>query len=245
MPADRLQLYSYAGGKCLFCGRSVRGALRRFGTAKNQFEFNHIDPERKDLNYDNLIRRSLSSEQLDEIDKCVLLCRICHGIFHAQDICAKGTISKQIGELKRVQHYVGRGLLNYRTRHLALFSDQPDELAVYFVHLEGRPPQLRLRVDLDKELLPGLVRETQVCGSLLISGADRIPLFRVDRLNAKQYQMQVDVRFPVVQLELHDDPGRPVIWVRNGRAVSVDGHVRRQGIITLHDLPYDDLPTPA
>jgi hypothetical protein len=84
MAAPRKQLYKYKGNKCANCGLSVEEMLARFGTFNRMFQFNHVDPKQKDPRYDNLIQRQLSGEQLDEVDKCVLLCNECHGILHAQ-----------------------------------------------------------------------------------------------------------------------------------------------------------------
>ncbi|MEX2174200.1 MAG: hypothetical protein WD872_07550, partial [Pirellulaceae bacterium] len=80
MPANRRQLYEYKGDRCGYCGRPVQEMIEEFGGFERIFEFNHIEPAKKHPDYDNLIRRTISTEQLDEIDKCVLLCRVCHGI---------------------------------------------------------------------------------------------------------------------------------------------------------------------
>src|SRR5689334_13037263 len=97
MTANRLQLYEYAGGKCVFCGNSVEDALDRFHTAKGQFEFNHIRPERKHPDYEALIRRRLSTEVLNEVDKCKLFCRNCHGLFHSQNVTGRVVRTLKLG----------------------------------------------------------------------------------------------------------------------------------------------------
>ena len=77
-------LYTYKGDRCAHCGKTVQEVLSAFGTMSRVFHFNHIKPEKKHPNYDNLIRRVVSAEVLDEVDKCVLLCSVCHGVLHGQ-----------------------------------------------------------------------------------------------------------------------------------------------------------------
>lgn len=238
MAANRLQLYDYAGGKCHFCGRDVEESQKRFGTVNGQFEFNHLDPKRKHPDYDNLIRRNLSSCQLDEIDKCVLLCRTCHGLYHAQDLSAKATIKLQIGGRRRQQTYRARGIFDFQEKHVTLFSDQDNELECYYIELRGQPPQLRLRRELEKELFPYFIPQTLTCRELLVRGIDRTPLLKVSRTTQDVFRMRMDVRFTLAELELHGEPGQPIVWVRNGKMLTADGEVRRRGIVTMEGIQY-------
>jgi hypothetical protein len=74
----------YLGGRCVICRHSIAAVERRFLTSRGAYEFNHIDPSQKSPIYEKLIRRVISAAQLDELDKCNLLCRICHGIWTNQ-----------------------------------------------------------------------------------------------------------------------------------------------------------------
>lgn len=244
MAANRLQLYDYAGGKCPFCGRGVADSLSRYGTVDRQFEFNHINPARKHPDYDNLIRRNLSTEQLDEIDKCVLLCRCCHGLYHAQNISAKAVLTHRIGDTRRQQTFRAGGLIDWKDRRVALFSDQHDRLALFSVQLLGQSPLLRVRRDLDRELFSVFIPATLHYGSLVVRDQSRIPLFLVDRVSRSHYRIVMDVRCPFAELELHSEPGEPVVWVRNGRMLTADGEVQRRGIITMEGLKYSECPKP-
>jgi hypothetical protein len=62
-------LFKYKGDRCAYCGLTVDDMLRRYGVVNKLFQFNHIDPAKKHPDYDNVIQRVLSFEQLDEIDK--------------------------------------------------------------------------------------------------------------------------------------------------------------------------------
>src|SRR5882757_1616928 len=85
---NKRQKLHYLGDLCCGCGRTVQDALERYRTINRLFEFHHIDPVTKHPNYDNLIQRKLTTEQLNELDKCVLLCRECHAIVESQNISA-------------------------------------------------------------------------------------------------------------------------------------------------------------
>lgn len=66
------KLVEYKGGKCSVCGYS-----KYIGN----LTFHHLNPEEKDF---NISGKSYSIECLKkEVDKCVLLCHICHGELHA------------------------------------------------------------------------------------------------------------------------------------------------------------------
>lgn len=81
---DRHLRLAYKGHRCAVCHRSIAATERRYLTSKGVFDFNQIDLARKSPIYDKLIRRLISAGQLDELDKCNLLRRICHGIWHSQ-----------------------------------------------------------------------------------------------------------------------------------------------------------------
>ena len=83
--SEKEQQLRYKGYHCASCGVSVAEIVARYGTFNRLTQFHHIDPKTKSKNYSNLIRRKISSEQLDELDKCVLLCDRCHNVIHAQE----------------------------------------------------------------------------------------------------------------------------------------------------------------
>lgn len=65
----------YKGGKCQVCGYNrYDGAL----------EFHHINPEHKDFEISKISRTSFSEQIKTELDKCILLCSVCHKEEHAR-----------------------------------------------------------------------------------------------------------------------------------------------------------------
>lgn len=62
----------YKGGKCIKCG---------YNKYIGSLDFHHVNPNEKKFNISNL--RTYSFDVLkSELDKCVLLCRNCHGELH-------------------------------------------------------------------------------------------------------------------------------------------------------------------
>src|SRR3954468_16797937 len=65
---------------------NCRGSSQNLRYFHQVFHFHHIDSKKKDPHYENVIRRAISTEVLDEVDKCVLVCSRCHAIIHGQGI---------------------------------------------------------------------------------------------------------------------------------------------------------------
>lgn len=66
------QLVEYKGGKCQICG---------YDKYIEALEFHHINPEEKDFNIAQNGYFDLE-ENKKEADKCILVCRNCHGEIH-------------------------------------------------------------------------------------------------------------------------------------------------------------------
>ncbi len=66
------QSVDYKGGKCEMCG---------YYKCLGSLEFHHLDPSTKDPNW-NVVRRRSFDKIKKELDKCILLCRNCHGELH-------------------------------------------------------------------------------------------------------------------------------------------------------------------
>lgn len=66
------QCVKYKGGKCVKCS---------YHNCVDALEFHHLDPNEKEISIAN---SNKSFERLKpELDKCILLCSICHREFHA------------------------------------------------------------------------------------------------------------------------------------------------------------------
>lgn len=94
----KLECFNYKGGKCLDCGLVDHPAL---------FDFHHRDPSQKDFGISQVISRPHSSSEIllallkPELDKCDLLCCLCHRRRHLSpmkrtpDANARGSFSEQ------------------------------------------------------------------------------------------------------------------------------------------------------
>jgi hypothetical protein len=73
--------------------------------------FNHVNPDKKHPQYNNLIRRVVSAEVLDEVDNHVLLCCICLGVLHGQR--GRGTLRlhSRVSPQAKVRECFTHGLL--------------------------------------------------------------------------------------------------------------------------------------
>jgi hypothetical protein len=68
------QAVAYLGGRCADCG----GIFPYY-----VYDFHHLDPAKKDVQFTVLRRRSWGAIKT-ELDKCVLLCANCHRVRHWQ-----------------------------------------------------------------------------------------------------------------------------------------------------------------
>ena len=64
----------YKGGKCLDCEKSLS-----FPEDKGEYNFHHTDPSTKVSKMNQLFKDKAANHRLvQELDKCVLLCKPCH-----------------------------------------------------------------------------------------------------------------------------------------------------------------------
>ena len=68
----KLDALNYKGGKCIVCG---------YNKYAGSLDFHHLDPSKKEFAISSL--RAYKWENVKpELDKCVVLCKNCHGEFH-------------------------------------------------------------------------------------------------------------------------------------------------------------------
>lgn len=68
----RLKAIEDKGNKCLDCERSFPSVA---------YDFHHLDPSSKDMDWSKM-RLATESKLNEELNKCVLLCAVCHRIRH-------------------------------------------------------------------------------------------------------------------------------------------------------------------
>ena len=74
----KIEAINYKGGSCIDCG------INHHNFPAGVFEFHHIEPNEKDVDWTKLRLRSWD-KITHELDKCVMLCANCHRIRHSEE----------------------------------------------------------------------------------------------------------------------------------------------------------------
>lgn len=75
----KIKMIEYKGCKCERCGLHLKDSHY------SVFDFHHINPKEKDVNFDK-IKYQKWEKIKKEIDKCMLVCSNCHRLIHAEII---------------------------------------------------------------------------------------------------------------------------------------------------------------
>jgi hypothetical protein len=203
---------------------SIQEMLERFGTFRRIFHFNHIDPAKKAPNYDNLIQRVISEEQLDELDKCALLCVTCHGALHAQNLNVSVTVTLRTEGFETTQTFDCQVIHDRSLKRIMLLCDQLDHLFLYRVQLGRQEPEIYSGLQLHNTL-GALIRETRQEETLTIDLLDGFPMLRVKKLNDQRYEMKPDLRFPLVKGYLNLTPAIAFHFRNGSMLTNLDSEV--------------------
>jgi hypothetical protein len=232
--ADRRQQLKYMQDRCHLCPRKVEETIRQFGVTAfhKAFQFHHVDPTTKHADYDNLIRRVISTEQLDELDKCVLLCNWCHSLLENQNNRVALTLEVTVDGRSATQTIRGQVLVNQETGVASFVSNERVKVIPYRVQLGTNEPQLAFGTDLeDKKLLVEYLASLPEHRTIQIgTWPDGRPLLRAVFIEPDGMEVKYDISFPVFQTELR---GETNVWTRNGLALTDNGVVLEEGEVTF------------
>ncbi len=194
---DRRLLYKYKGDSCGYCGSSVEEKLKAFHSYAG-FNFHHIDPGKKARDYDNLIRRKLTSEQFDEVDKCVLLCCNCHATLHGQNVTVPVDVTLSAEGIAPIKHTLQCQIIeNHQTQECTLFSDEFRFLRLYKVQTGDSQAIVMSGIQL-KPVLAELIERTQTEGRLVIKNfVDDFVEFEAWQENATDVRVKYNLDFPL------------------------------------------------
>lgn len=232
--SDRAQLYTYKGSCCAACGCRVEEMIARYGTFNRLFHFHHVDPTSKDRAYKRLMAQRLSRAQLDEIDKCVLLCVECHGILHAQNITAELKLSAQMDS--RIVAQVVRGWVkaDFRERELTFVTNEPYALHPCEVRVGKLQPTRLFLCEIEQENhLHQWLREIDQHRRIEIySFQHRRVAMCIDHIEGRNLSVTQLIGFPLTQIDFYatNVPGE-VIFFRNGVVLTKSGAVHTQGTV--------------
>ncbi len=235
--ANKKQLFRYKGNKCACCGVSIIEMMDRYGTFNRMLEFNHINPNDKDPEYKKIIRRVISTKQLDEVDKCVLLCRKCHGILHAQNIYADLEVTSIADDQKATQRFKGQVIADLKENHFTFLTNERILLIPYHVEIGSSKPRTLFGVQLEKEeMLISYFKNIDKFKAIKVFfyGTNRIAM-EAEYVSGRNIILKHDISFPGFKSELMQNKGdSPHIWIRNGIALTKKGQIIRSGIVTYN-----------
>jgi hypothetical protein len=214
-------LFKYKGNRCANCGLTVEEMLQQYGVINKIFHFHHVDPTKKHPDYDNLIQRTLSAEQLDEVDKCIFLCDRCHTVLHGQKKTATLTLTRNLGDRVVEQELKCNVIVDMKDNTLHFFSDQPYLLDLYDVQRGEERPQPMTGLDLENnDTLSRFLLETRETEILrILRHEDRKVMLEAKKLDSRKCHVEPSVEFPLLKFNgLHDD-GTLHVSVRNRQIV--------------------------
>ncbi len=207
--------------------------IEQTGDFRRIFELNHVDPRKKHPDYDNLIRRTISTEQLDEVDKCVLLCRNCHGITHQQNINGELAVRVKAGGRQIEQRFSGQLIRNHLTGKAKFFTDEKVLLHPYRVYVGDNNPRIAFGLELWRGEMISLIRQLPTTTRLRVTTWDDKPMLDLEYDGDGGYRAKQDISFPVISCELQQERNDPVfLWIRNGIGLARDGEVMHDGLLS-------------
>jgi len=232
--ANKKQQLTYKNNCCKYCGRNVKEMVEEFGSFNRVFEFNHTIPSLKSPIYDNIIRNTISTEQLDELDKCILLCKICHGILHSQNISIKLILNVEVGDKKVTQELMGQGILNRKEKHLKFLTNQKLLVKPYLLQRDSEAHEIIFGKDLEENstFLSNLfgAKNFHICRIFNYKKTEEF--FTATKIDNSTLKISHNIKFPYFQYELvPDDKDIDYLWIRNGFALTKDGDVVTNGTL--------------
>ena len=233
--SDRAPLYKYKGNRCAACGLAVEEMIARHGTFNRMFQFHHIDPDSKDRHYKRLMSQRLTRRQMDEIDKCVLLCTQCHATMHAQEITGTLRLSVQLNKRLVSQSLKGWVKADFVDRRLAFVTNEPYLLHPCEIRIGSEAPKSLCLIEIEEDSnLHDWLRKIEHHKHIEIySFRDRKVVMQLDHVEGKRIAVKQAIGFPLTRLELHatNVPGEK-IYFRNGIVLMASGAIHSTGVIS-------------
>ena len=230
---DKAQLYRYKGNRCSVCGLSAPEMIDRFGTFHRMFEFHHINPESKNPNYNNIIKRKISTLQLDEIDKCILLCRVCHGLVHAQNIKAKLNLSLKYEGRDVSQEFNGWLVYDFKENAMRFLSEEKTLIHPYLSKFNDEVEELIFGKDLNTGAYFKSALSKLNIGDVftIFNACNHKCMLQATHLGEK-IKVDHNVSFGFLEIEAKSNTHGGGMWCRNGLILMENGEVLEGGFIS-------------
>ncbi|HCM0734352.1 TPA: HNH endonuclease [Vibrio parahaemolyticus] len=234
MAVNKAQLYRYKGNFCSCCGKSVDEMIERYGTFNRLFDLHHVVPSKKAENYENLIRQNLSTKQLDEVDKCVLLCKECHSVLHAQNYKTKAILSFEYQNQVRTQEVDCWLVVDKIDKTIKLIYEGDLLLEPYVETLNGNYENVIFAIDLNKT--PYLIERLKSLreGDLYLvkNALSDKTLFLAERAG-NLIKIKHEVEFRHITMDASRAKKGTRMWYRNGVVLHENGQVQSDGFVSF------------
>jgi hypothetical protein len=230
--SQRAQFYQYKGNRCASCGMNVPEMIQRYGTFNRMFQFHHVNPATKDRHYKRLMTQRLNRRQMDEIDKCVLLCTQCHATIHAQEITATLELAVELNRRKVTQQFRGWIKADALAKTLTFVTNEPYLLELCEVRFRDETSQLLFLVEIEQK--GNLVRwltDIEKHKSVEIRSLVRRGHFmRIEHVHGRKIRVVQTLGLPILSIEAWPiDKPNEVAFVRNGFFLSASGELHSEG----------------
>lgn len=235
--ADRAQLYKYKGNRCSSCGLSVEEMVTRHGTFNRMFQLHHVDPDAKHASYEKLMKQMLSLEQIEEVDKCTLLCTQCHAVIHAQEITAKLELSVEIGPRKVTQCFDGWIKADVLDKTFTFVTNQSFLLKPCEIRFGTKNPIELCVIEIEKDgnLLDWLQNISQYKFVEILARSTREVLMQIEYAGERKVKITQAIGFPVTAIDMStQDDGTNDVWVRNGVVLTKAGEIHTSGTLSYY-----------
>ena len=180
-----------------------------------------------------MIRRVVSTDQFDELDKCNLLCRMCHAVWTNQRFRGKIRLSFTLPDDRVVtRKFTHHGMIEIKDGKPTIyaFADTPQRLEPYTYRLGTSRQIFRAGFELEKSLLKLMLATRR--RKLLHIWDQKGLVFQAVRLDASRMRYEQSVRFDLLKFAgAVDERTPPHLWVRNRKAI-----VKGQGVKQVGDL---------
>jgi len=233
--ANRNQLYKYLGNKCASCGLSVDEMVKRHGTFDRMFELHHIVPETKDSNYKNLIERNISVEQIAEVDKCVLLCRNCHGIIHAQNIKGKVKVILTFDDKEVFQYLNGWFVKDSLDKTITFVTNDRILLEPCWVKVGCEKEKIFCMLELHQEnRLFNWINNISVHKKIEVRSRNKEKLLLcIEHIKENRVQVRQSLEYTELSMDFDVSEGdSSYLWIRNGMVLTKEGKVITSGEVS-------------
>ena len=202
-------------------------------TSKGAFSSITLIPAKKSAFYEKLIRRIVSTEQFDELDKCNLLCRPCHGAWTNQRLRGKMKITLPLPDGRLItRKFTHHGMILVRDGKPTIyaFADNPQDLQTYAYSLGTGRQVFRAGFELERQLARLMLATRRRKFLHVWDGLGVV--FRIQRLDANHMRYEQNVRFTLMKfVGAVDENSPPHFWVRNGKAIVRGQGIKKKGVV--------------